>query len=327
MNLRSTLYDLAHQHSLTRPAVARLLHWSGLDDEPPDLQLWFWRSVTLISAALGGLGIVLWIAANWQTMGRIGHFALLQSLAMLSCLGAWRWPVARVPLSLLGLLGIGALFAYFGQTYQTGADPWQLFALWAALALPLCLAVRSDVLWAPWALVAMTAVTLWLHAHAADRWQLDSATWGLTLAANAIALALTALLSPAGPRLIGGGVWAHRVAGTLTVIMISTAAIQALFSSQVATQYGWGLGLLTTCALLLAPRRNFDIYLLSAVGLALNTLLVAGLARQLLEQRNEPITSILVIGLAAAGLLAASVSGILHLARKYAAPETGGEAA
>ena len=42
-----------------------------------------------------------------------------------------------VPMGLLAMLGMGALFAYFGQTYQTGADPWQLFALWAALSLPL----------------------------------------------------------------------------------------------------------------------------------------------------------------------------------------------
>ena len=71
------------------------------------------------------------------------------------------------------MLGIGALFAYFGQTYQTGADPWQLFALWAVLALPLCLGARSDVLWAPWALVVVTAISLWTHAHLGHRWRVQ----------------------------------------------------------------------------------------------------------------------------------------------------------
>ena len=51
------------------------------------------------------------------------------------------WINRRIALlGLLALLGIGGLFAYFGQTHQTGADPWQLFALWAALVLPLRLA-------------------------------------------------------------------------------------------------------------------------------------------------------------------------------------------
>ena len=41
---------------------------------------------------------------------------------------------------------------YLAQQYQTGADSWQLFAIWAALALPLCLGVRHDAMWAQWAL-------------------------------------------------------------------------------------------------------------------------------------------------------------------------------
>lgn len=317
MNLRPALYDLAYRHSLDRPALDRLFQWAGFDDEPPNMQRWFWRCIALVAAALGGFGIVLWIAANWQSMGRTGHFALLQVLAVAGCLGAWRWPAARAAFGLLALLGIGALFAYFGQTYQTGADAWQLFALWAVLALPLCLAVRSDVLWSPWALVAMTAVTLWLLAHASGGWRFNSATSGIALTADAVALLLTALLSPAGPRWIGGGLWAHRTAGTLTVILISATAIKALFFASVAAPYGLGLGLLTACAVPLAQRRYFDIYLLSAVGLALNAVLVAGLTRQLLTHRDDFTVSVLMIGLAAAGLLAASVSGILHLARKH----------
>ena len=65
---------------------------------------------------------------------------------------------------------VGGLLALIGQTYQTGADPWQLFALWALLALPWCLGARSDMLWAPWALVAMTACVLWADAHARSAW-------------------------------------------------------------------------------------------------------------------------------------------------------------
>ncbi len=37
---------------------------------------------------------------------------------------------------LLATLLLGVFLALFGQTYQTGADPWQLFANWALLILP-----------------------------------------------------------------------------------------------------------------------------------------------------------------------------------------------
>ena len=89
-------------------------------------------------------------------LGRRRGWLVLTQLALAGAL--WR-PALRAPLALLAFLGTGGLFAYFGQTYQTGADAWQLFALWGALALPLCLGARSDALWAPWALVVMTAIS------------------------------------------------------------------------------------------------------------------------------------------------------------------------
>ncbi|MBK6999474.1 MAG: DUF2157 domain-containing protein [Rhodoferax sp.] len=95
---------------------------AGLAAEPADLALWLPRGVAVLAAALGGLGVVMWIAANWESMGRVGHFALLQGLVLASGLGAGLIQAARLPLGLLAMLGIGALFAYFGQTYQTGAD-------------------------------------------------------------------------------------------------------------------------------------------------------------------------------------------------------------
>src|SRR5207245_5079115 len=127
------------RHELDAPRVKRLRQLAGLDAEPAALATWLPRGVAVLGAALGGFGVVLWIAANWETFGRFGRFALLQGLIAAMCVGALAKPRARAPLGLIALFGIGGLFAYFGQTYQSGADPWQLFALWAALALPLCL--------------------------------------------------------------------------------------------------------------------------------------------------------------------------------------------
>src|ERR1700752_2063305 len=35
------------------------------------------RITALVAAALGGFGLILWIAANWDSLGRYGRFALL----------------------------------------------------------------------------------------------------------------------------------------------------------------------------------------------------------------------------------------------------------
>ena len=83
------------------------------------------RGLAAASAGLTGFGLVLWIAANWDALGRTGQFTLLQAAVLGACALAWRLRAARPAAGLLALLGIGGLFAYFGQTYQTGADAWQ----------------------------------------------------------------------------------------------------------------------------------------------------------------------------------------------------------
>src|SRR3982751_3055676 len=174
MDLRLALSEIAAEHRLDAAATRRLEDLAGLHAEPAALDTLLPRGVAVLAATLGGLGIVFWIAANWATLGRFGRFALLEVFVVAICGGALWKPAARAPLGLLALLAIGALFAYFGQSYQTGADPWQLFAVWAVLALPLCLAARSDVLWAPWALVVMTGISLWVHAHTSHRWRVQT---------------------------------------------------------------------------------------------------------------------------------------------------------
>ena len=321
MNKRQTLYTLAEQHKLGGTQTRQLMQLSGLDDEPAALAPWLPRGVAVLAAALGGMGVVMWIAANWETLGRFGRFGLLQALVLAAGVAAAMRPAARAPLGLLALLGIGALFAYFGQTYQTGADPWQLFALWGVLALPLCLGARSDVLWAPWALVMMTAISLWTHTHSGHRWSVEPQQLSVHLYAWLTTLALVGGLSQVLQRFTGAGIWAFRTATTLAVVTITLTAMGGLFHDTVAPQYSLGGLLLAVSAGALCYRRAFDVFALSAVALGLNALLVGGLGRWLIETDHggDWIGSLLLLGLFAAGLLSASVSAILKLSRHYTA--------
>lgn len=318
MNVRLALYELAHRHDVSAEATQSLLSAAGLEEEPEAFRRWFWPAIAIIGAALVGLGIILWLAANWDTLGRIGRFALLQVMVVAACAGAAWHLRLRAPLGLLALLGIGGLFAYFGQTYQTGADPWQLFAVWAVLALPLCLGARSDVLWAPWALVTMTAISLWTHAHTAHTWRVEPQDLGTFAIAWTAAALLILALSPLLSRWTGAGPWALRTAATLAIISITLSAIAALFHKDIARHYPLALMLFAVAAVLLAQRRAFEVFVLSAVALGLNALLVGGLARLMFEgSGGDTIGKLLVIGLVAAGLLAASVSAVTRLARRY----------
>ncbi len=315
MNPRLALYELAGQHGLGPQATRALVDSAQLQQEPPAFQRRFWPALAVLAAALVGLGLVLWLAANWDDLGRMPRFALLQAVVAVACAGAALRARLRAPLGLLALLAIGGLFAYFGQTYQTGADPWQLFAVWAVLALPLGLGARSDVVWAPWALVAMTAVALWIHAHTGHRWRVQPEDLGIFaigwIASGTVVLAL----GPALARWTGAGPWAMRAAATLAVIGLTLSALGALLSKGVSPHYWLALGLFALAAVLLAQRRLFEVFLLSAVALGLNILLVGGLARWMFQgSAGDHIGKLLAIGLVAAALLAASVSAITRLA-------------
>ena len=323
MDLRAALSDLAAEHRLDAAAVRRLEAIAGVHAEPAALAAWLPRGVAVLAAALGGLGVVFWIAANWQTLGRFGRFALLEGFILVMCAGAlWR-PAARAPLGLLALLAIGALFAYFGQTYQTGADPWQLFAVWAALALPLCVAARSDVLWAPWALVVMTGISLWVQAHTGHRWRVQPDDLVVHLLGWLSALVLIGVLSAPLRRHTGAGVWAQRVALTLAVAMIASTAVAGLVGAHAGLHYVFGLLVLAAAAVVLARPESFEIFGLSAVALGLDALLIGGLAYLMLHRMsgNGWILALLVIGVAAAALMAGTVSLLLRLARRSGVPQ------
>ncbi len=317
MDIGLSLLEISEAHRLNIEQHKQLRKLSGLDDAPLNLTRLSRLSLAIMAASLIGLGIIFWIAANWDSLGRAGRFTLLQGVVVVMCIGAYARPAARVPLGLLALLAIGAVFAHFGQTYQTGADPWQLFALWALLGLPLCLAVRHDALWTPWALIAMTALSLWLHASTGHRWALRASDLPYQAAACIGALAVTALLSPLCARWTGAGLLSMRVCVALAVLSITLIGLAGLFNSWVTGQYWLALCVFAAAAAAFMSPRLFDLFPLSAIGLALNILLI-GLFAHVLESifGSWSIGQLFFIGLAAAGLLAGTVSFILKLAAR-----------
>ena len=113
------------------------------------------RSTLWLGVLLLGSAAICWVAANWQDMSKVQRFAGAQTLLAVCALAA-AWAGLRlrtaagargaIPGALLALAGIllGALLALLGQTYQTGADTWELFAWWAVLLLPWALAAASQ---------------------------------------------------------------------------------------------------------------------------------------------------------------------------------------
>ena len=135
---RRELISLIEQGVIPPEQVTRAVQASGLY---PSNRAWA-VFVDRLLLWLGGLAlafaVLFFVAYNWAEMGRWLRFGVVQAALVLAVVVAI-WPkdslmVQRVALTSATLL-VGVLLAMFGQVYQTGADPWQLFFTWAVWVL------------------------------------------------------------------------------------------------------------------------------------------------------------------------------------------------
>lgn len=132
----------------------------------PDAKRWrhmLERTLLAAAALLVACGLIFFIAANWGALDRYGKLALAQ-LAIVVGVGLyWRFGDARAGRVGLGfsVLSLGALLALYGQTYQTGADAYQLFAAWAALSVAWVWLAAHPALWLGWLVLVDIALLRW----------------------------------------------------------------------------------------------------------------------------------------------------------------------
>lgn len=121
--------------------------------------LLLWMGTALVAA-----GILFFFAYNWQDLGRFAKLGLLQTLILATLAAVWRLGVdatgGKAALLAASVL-LGGLLALIGQTYQTGADTFELFAAWAAMILPWTLVARFVPLWLLWLLLVNLAAGLY----------------------------------------------------------------------------------------------------------------------------------------------------------------------
>lgn len=123
--------------------------------------LLLWSGAVLLAAA-----VIFFLAYNWRVLGRFGKFAVAEIPLLLAFIfAAWRGTESALGRAALfaAALFTGGLLALVGQTYQTGADTFELFATWAVAILPWVGVARMPALWLFWLLLANTAIMLYFQ--------------------------------------------------------------------------------------------------------------------------------------------------------------------
>ena len=278
------------------------------------------RALTGIGAAgLFAFGVFCWIAANWSSFHRLTKLELVAGLLLASALAGAVLPRARVPALLVATSAVGGLFALIGQTYPSGADAWQLFALWAALTLPFALAARHDAVWVLWAIVAGAAIGLWRMQESSGLRIGDFAP------AWAMALAVAAVLSPylGLRRFIGDATWAFRLASLGAIGLITVTGFEGLFRSAAIGDGAFVTAAFLLCVLTggLALARPLEFGVMTLAFAGIDALIIARLYKILIDTKFEIGGAIALAALSTA-IVFGSVT-VLRIVHRQAEGEKG----
>ena len=323
--MHALIHHLSHRFALDADRRQRLWALSGLHRPPDRFGVLLYRGLAVLAALLLGAGLIFWVAANWQDQTRTFKLHLLEAAVLVSSVAALAWPRGRTALLLLATLALGGLLAFVGQTYQTGADAWQLFATWAALALLWALAARRDAMWALWLLITGLGLALWSGDALLNPLQnllIGRQARSLLTPLGWAAIFLFPLALPSLKLLPAGATSAPiswRLAALLALSAWCTYALFGLFLPDQAWQYFANLLLVMGAAALAWWLRPRDFVVLGLAVLALNVLVISGFARLMFEGlRVDGVGAVLLITLVAAGCVGASGTWLYRLQREEA---------
>ena len=244
-------------------------------------------ALLLLGAGLLLSGIVCFFAFNWADLGRFAKFGVLQAaVAICAGLGWWKLPnlSGRVALFAAAVL-VGPLLGVYGQTYQTGADPWGLFCFWALLILPWVVVAHFTALWILTIALLDTALVLyWIQVSELAEQRLVHA---VRLARGHPRGGRDRLGSAAAPRqaMAGRGVGAaaagvHRVRGA------ARSRDRLVLDFDIGESWGAGLAIWVVVAAVFAyySRIREDLFMLTSAGGAVMTVLTFVIGRIIFKE-------------------------------------------
>jgi uncharacterized membrane protein len=326
---RRVLARLGERRVLSEAAMNAALDLSGLRpgmEERRKFALSTMRAAGVLSLAAG---IVFLVAFNWRELGVYGRFATVEVPLLAALAVAWMQGVARLSGRLALLLAViltGVLLVLFGQTYQTGANLYELFLGWAALTLPWVIACRWAPCWGLWLL--LVNVALMLIAQAAGRGDFLSgiiwnrqrgSAWGLGLLVDSVLYAALAF-SAKRPDLGLSARWLQR--GVMAVAMVFGTIMML---HRITSSSRDGAAAVLEILLFLAVAVGFavyayfqkvDLFNFAALALSLIVVTTAELAKMLMEGRAG-IEALFILGCWVILASTGSVVGISNLAKQW----------
>jgi len=314
---RQDILEWAQAGRLAPPNLRRALELASVLPDRAQWRAFLDRLLLWLGVAMLASGAVFFLAFNWHDLGRYAKFSLAEGLvvAALAVIG-WRG-LERLPgkaALFAAALFTGALLALIGQTYQTGADTFELFAVWAAAILPWALLGRLPALWVLWLALVNLAAALYFQAFRGlfgILFEPQRQLW-LLFGLNTLALLAWEGLALAGIAWLRER-WAVRLLAAASGGCITALAVIDIFDRD---GVGWsGAVWLAWIAGAYALYRHAlkDLFVLAGGVLSAVVVVAALLGKLMLSSRAEA-GAFLLIGLVVIGMSAAGGIWLKHVA-------------
>ena len=210
----------------------------------PDGKAWS-RFLNTLFLLLGSIflaaGVIFFFAYNWASMHRLLKLGVIQTALILAVFTAsfhgFEKLAGKASL-LLACILVGALFALFGQIYQTGADAYELFLAWSAFIAGWVIISNFAALWLLLLILLETALFLYWAQVVEMTWFIyrSPVLYERLFGMNVLALSLWEVCSLRGVSWLRGR-WIPRLVASLGLFFLMIPLV-ILILDQDAFPYG-----------------------------------------------------------------------------------------
>jgi uncharacterized membrane protein len=305
---RKQILDWARQGCLPAGALPEALRIGGAEPSPDDWRRFLDRLALWLGAVFLAAAVIFFMAYNWLALGRFAKFGLVEAGIAAAVGLCWRMGVDRTAgkaALLTAALLAGSLLALVGQTYQTGADPWELFAFWALAIFPWAAAGRFGALWLFWIGLLNLAAVLYHQAFGGLFGALlgDETLWWVLFGLDSLALGAWELAASVTGAAWLSERWPPRVLAVASGGLITALALEGILGSRASDP----AAVLGYCAWLAAAYLAYrywkpDLFVLSGGVLSAIIVVACLLAKGLMDRFEAG--GLLFIGLVVIGLSA-----------------------
>jgi uncharacterized membrane protein len=307
---RNQIISFIENKNIKKENIKEVLEQTTVTPPTKEWYLFIDQVVLWFGALSLAFALMFFMAYNWSEFGHMGKFALVEGLMVLTVglyayLGVEKLS-AKVMIMVSAIL-LGILLALVGQTYQTGADPWQLFFYWAVLMLPWVIVGRFSALWMLWIFLINLSLFLYMLTFRGIwgiYFQSEISVLWVFFIFNTLALLLWEIFSCKFEWLNRS--WAIRVLGFVSGTAVTWLALSFIWDDSspmaVLVWMAW-LG-----AIYWVYRvKKIDLFMLSMGCLSFSTVIVSFLIN-IISWRHFEVGAIFFIGVVIIGLGAGSAS-------------------